>query len=155
MLHVVRGKASFCLEFLRFFDSMFNSIQLFNSIRYSLQYWNTQLCFNVVERCKFQRWRTQRYFNVDVTLCGGPTSYQPENNVETVLKCLLGINLNLLPKCVEDLFYKLKFISLWQIHHSFITCKKVQLIFCYLYSTWKLHLFNFCFLCHFPDLKLS
>ena len=90
----------------------------FNSIRYSLQYWNTQLCFNVVERCKFQRWRTQRYFNVDVTLCGGPTSYQPENNVETVLKCLLGINLNLLPKCVEDLFYKLKFISLWQIHHS-------------------------------------
>ena len=36
---------------------------------------------NVVERRKFQRWRTQRCFNVDLTLCDVATSYQPKNNV--------------------------------------------------------------------------
>ena len=52
--------------------------------------WNTHCCFNVVERCKLQRWRTQRCFNLDLTLCGVATSYQPNNNVEPTLKCLLG-----------------------------------------------------------------
>ena len=50
----------------------------------------TQRCFNVVLRCKFQRWQTQRCFNVDLTLCDVATSYQPKNNVEPTLKCLLG-----------------------------------------------------------------
>ena len=39
---------------------------------------------------KFQRWRAQRCFNVDLTLCNVATSYEPRNNVETTLKCLLG-----------------------------------------------------------------
>ena len=58
--------------------------------RCSIQCWNTQPCFNVVERCKFKRWRTQRCFNVVLTLCDVATSYQPKNNVEPTLKCLLG-----------------------------------------------------------------
>ena len=45
---------------------------------------------NFVERCKFQRWRTQRCFNVHLTLCDVATSYQSKNNVEPTLKCLLG-----------------------------------------------------------------
>ena len=52
--------------------------------------WKTQRCFNVVLRCKFQRWHTQRCFIVDMTLCDVATSYQPKNNVEPTLKCLLG-----------------------------------------------------------------
>ena len=64
---------------------------LFRScLRCSIQRWNTQRCFNVVERCKFQRWRTQCFFNIDLTLCDVATSYQPTNNVELMLKCLLG-----------------------------------------------------------------
>ena len=42
------------------------------------------------QRCKFQRWRTQRYFNVDVTLCDVVSLYQPKNNVEVTLKYFLG-----------------------------------------------------------------
>ena len=42
------------------------------------------------QRCKFQRWRTQRCFNVDLTLCDIATSYQPKNSVEPTLKCLPG-----------------------------------------------------------------
>ena len=38
--------------------------------------------FDVVQRCKFQRWRTQRCFNVDLTLYDIATSYQHKNNVE-------------------------------------------------------------------------
>ena len=53
--------------------------------RCSVQRWKTQRCFNVVLRCKFQR-----CFNVDLTLCDITTSYQPKNNVEPTLKCLLG-----------------------------------------------------------------
>ena len=34
--------------------------------------------------------RTQRCFNVDLTLCDVATSYQPKSNVEPTLKCLLG-----------------------------------------------------------------
>ena len=50
-----------------------------------------QRCFDVVLRCKFQRWHTQRCFNVDLTLCDVTTSYQPKNNVEPTLKCLLVV----------------------------------------------------------------
>ena len=32
----------------------------------------------------------QRCFNVDLTLCDVAPSYQPKNNVEPTLKCLLG-----------------------------------------------------------------
>ena len=56
----------------------------------SVQRWKTQRCFNVVLHCKFQRWHTKRCFNVDLTLCDVATSYQPKNNVEPTLKCLLG-----------------------------------------------------------------
>ena len=45
---------------------------------------------NVFQRCKFQRWRAQRCFNVDLRLCNVTTSYQPKNNFELTLKCLLG-----------------------------------------------------------------
>ena len=34
-----------------------------------------QRWFDVVERSKFQRWRTQRCFDVDLTLCNVTTSY--------------------------------------------------------------------------------
>ena len=47
--------------------------------------------FNVL---KFQCWCTQRCFNVHLTLRDVVTSYQPKNNVETTLKCLLGSFLN-------------------------------------------------------------
>ena len=46
--------------------------------------------FNVVLRCKFRHWHTQRCFNVDLTLCDVATSYQPKSNVEPTLKFLLG-----------------------------------------------------------------
>ena len=46
--------------------------------------------FKVAERCKFQFWRTQRCFNVALTLCDVATSYQPKSKVEPTLKCLLG-----------------------------------------------------------------
>ena len=52
--------------------------------------WKTQRCFNVVQCCKFQLWRTQCCFNVDLKLCCVATSYQPKNNVDPTLKCLLG-----------------------------------------------------------------
>ena len=39
---------------------------------------------------KFQRSRTQRCFNVTLTLCHVATSYQPKDNIGTTLKCLLG-----------------------------------------------------------------
>ena len=63
--------------------------------RCSVQRWKTQSCFNVVLRCKFQRWLTQRCFNVDLTLYDVATSYQPKNNVEATLKCLLNQQPNL------------------------------------------------------------
>ena len=56
----------------------------------SIQRWKVQRCFTVVQCCKFHRWRTQRCFNVDLTLCDVATSYQPKNNVEPRLKCLLS-----------------------------------------------------------------
>ena len=59
--------------------------------RCSIQRWNTQRCFSTVERCKFQRWRIQRCFNIDMTLCSIAVSYQPKNNVEPTLKCVLGV----------------------------------------------------------------
>ena len=43
-----------------------------------------------VQRCNFQRWRTQRCFNVDLTLWDVATLYQPKNNAKPTLKCLLG-----------------------------------------------------------------
>ena len=61
----------------------------------SVQRWKTQRCFNIVLRCKFQRWQTQRCFNADLTLCDVATLYQPKNNVELTLKCLLGIQIYL------------------------------------------------------------
>ena len=47
---------------------------------------------DVAQPCKFQRWGTQCCLNVDLTLCDVATSYQPKNNVETTLKCLLMIS---------------------------------------------------------------
>ena len=44
-----------------------------------------------VQRCKFQRWHTQCFFNADLTLPDVATSYHPNSNVETTLKCFLGI----------------------------------------------------------------
>ena len=44
----------------------------------------------LIRRCKFQRWNTQRCFNVDLALSHVPTLYQPKDNSETTLKCLLG-----------------------------------------------------------------
>ena len=43
-----------------------------------------------VQRCKFQRWRTQPCFNVDLTLWDVATLYQPKINAKPTLKCLLG-----------------------------------------------------------------
>ena len=57
--------------------------------RCSIQRCIMQRCFIVVQRRKFKRSCIQRYFNVDLTLCNGATTYQPKNNVEPTLKCLL------------------------------------------------------------------
>ena len=57
-----------------------------------------QRCFKVVQCCKFQLCCTQRYFNVDLTLCYVAMSYQSKNNVDPTLKCLLGNNCTLRDK---------------------------------------------------------
>ena len=49
-----------------------------------------QRWFDVVQHCKFQCWRTQYCFNVDLTLSDVATSYQIKNNVEATSKCLSG-----------------------------------------------------------------
>ena len=71
--------------------------------------WKWQRWFDIVQHCKFQRWRTQRCFNVDLTLYDVATSYQPKNNVETTLKYLLGSHLSwiaasLLVACVCSIY---------------------------------------------------
>ena len=57
--------------------------------RFENRRWKWQRYFNVVLCCKFQSWHTQRCLNVDLTLCDIATSYQPKDNVELTLKCLL------------------------------------------------------------------
>ena len=49
--------------------------------------WNSML-----KLCKFERWHTQRCFNIDLTLSSVATSYHPNKNVETTLKGILGIH---------------------------------------------------------------
>ena len=44
---------------------------------------------DVVERCRFQYWRKQRHFKVDLTMCDVATSYQVKNNIESTLNCFL------------------------------------------------------------------
>ena len=80
------------------------------------QRWNTQHWFNVVRRCKFQRWNTQRCSNVDLTLPHAVTSYQPKDNVETMLKCLHAV-----VKVLETLFWTL-FLQKgsWWLHLSLL-----------------------------------
>ena len=51
-----------------------------STLKYTMLFW----------RCKFYRWNTQRYFNVDFALSDMVTSYQGKRNVKTMLKCLLG-----------------------------------------------------------------
>ena len=48
--------------------------------------------FDVVQRCTFQGWHTQSFFNVDLTLSDLAMSYYPNSNVETTLKGFLGID---------------------------------------------------------------
>ena len=60
------------------------------ALRCSNQHRNEQRWFDVVQCCKLQFWCTQHCFNVDLTLSDVETSYQPNKNVETTLKCLLG-----------------------------------------------------------------
>ena len=74
-------------DFETLWKSSLKMITLFR--RCSIQLWNIKRGFNVVERCKFQHWRTQHCFNIDLMLCNVATSYQPKNNVEPTLKCLL------------------------------------------------------------------
>ena len=74
-------------DFETLWKSSLKMITLFR--RCSIQLWNIKCGFNVVERCKFQHWRTQHCFNIDLMLCNVATSYQPKNNVEPTLKCLL------------------------------------------------------------------
>ena len=69
-------------------NSTLRRITLFR--RCSYQRWNIQHWFDLVRRCKSQRWNIQCCFNVDLTLSHVATSYQPKNNVETTLICLLG-----------------------------------------------------------------
>ena len=51
----------------------------------SNQHWNRQLWCDLVQCCKLQRWRTQRFLYVGFTLSDVAKSYQPKNNVETTL----------------------------------------------------------------------
>ena len=79
------------------------------------QCWNTQRWFNVVWRCKFQGWNTQRCFKVDSMLPHVVTSYQPEDNFETKLKCLLGSNYHLIDWWCDISFC----LFTWSFYSSF------------------------------------
>ena len=74
-------------DFETLWKSSLKMITLFR--RCSIQLWNIKRGFNVVERSKFQHWRTQHCFNIDLMLCNVATLYQPKNNVEPTLKYLL------------------------------------------------------------------
>ena len=87
----------FLLLFLEavIFTTLFNlTLKMWTLFRHCLtllcQRWNTQRWLNIVRRYKFQRWNTQRCFNFDLTLSHVATSHQPKDNIETMLKCLLG-----------------------------------------------------------------
>ena len=47
---------------------------------------------SMLKICKFERWHTQRCFNIDLTLSNVATSYHPNKNVETTLKGILRID---------------------------------------------------------------
>ena len=67
-----------------------------STVKMTTLFWRCLMLFSstlknttLFRRCstlEFQRWHTQRCFNVDLTLCDVPTSYQPKNNVEPTLK---------------------------------------------------------------------
>ena len=66
----------------------------------------------LIQRCKFWRWQTKLYFNVDLTLSNVVASYHPNNNVETTLKCLLGIEECCFVKFIKFKTYMFSRISL-------------------------------------------
>ena len=74
-----------------------STLKMTTLFRRCLTLFNSTLKYTTLfQRCKFQRWRTQRCFNVDLTLCDVATSYQPKNNVEPTSKCLQGCFFHLL-----------------------------------------------------------
>ena len=77
------------------FTTLFNlTLKMWTLFRHCLtllcQRWNTQRWLNIVRRYVFQRWNTQRCFNFNLTLSHVATFHQPKDNIETMLKCLLG-----------------------------------------------------------------
>ena len=110
--------------FLTFLPTLWNSALKMTTLFRNC--WNlfisTLKYATLIQRCKFQRWNTQHYFNVDLTLSHVATSYQPKENNETTLKCFLGILkkedsndktnykllsvLSLLSNCFKNVMYK-------------------------------------------------
>ena len=123
---------------------------------FSLTLKNTKCCFNVVQRCKFQRRSTQRCFNVDLTLCDIATLYQPEYNVEPTLKCLLWCDEKLIWIFCEPLFWNLFFVQNWHVlyflyhlsafHNS--SSARIKFIICTCFDN-KLLIFLFLWKCTF------
>ena len=72
--------------------------------------------FDLVQRSKFQRWITQRCFNVDLVLCDIMMSNQPKSNADTTLKCLLLLVKKILFSSEQDWssgkFLEFKFAAL-------------------------------------------
>ena len=88
------------------------------------QYRNRQRLLDVAHGCKFQRWHTQRYFNVDLTLFDVATSYQTNNNVKRTFKYLLGscskevlVLIGLAIRLLLALWWRL-FFHYWTFHTS-------------------------------------
>ena len=69
--------------------------------RWSHQCWNRQLWFYVALYCELQMWPIKRFFNDGLTLSNVKKLYQPKNNVEITLKCLLGNEFQSWPKQIE------------------------------------------------------
>ena len=111
--------------------------------------WNIERWFDIVRRCKFQGWNTQRCFKVDLTLSNVATSYHPKDNVETLSKCLLGlvlvkaemqIQLCKYSNCspfFSYIFIKFSFFWFLRVHFfvfSFLTNWKISLSHLLVYS---------------------
>lgn len=63
-----------------------------NAAQINVEY--TMSTFDVVQRCKFKIWHTERCLNIGLTLSDVATPYLSNNNVETTLKSSLGRVLN-------------------------------------------------------------
>ena len=76
----------FATLFRRFPTLSKSTLKMTTLFQSGLTLFNSKLKYTAL----FQRCSNVVNFNVDLTLCHVPTSYQPKSNVEPTLKCLLG-----------------------------------------------------------------